>query len=293
MRCAAFGEVSDEETVLPRKVASVLLLTQGCLGGFREGKDKQEAEEAEMRFTLLAGLVTILAPVTPIQAQTSGAPRGFFDITMIGAQPTGEFGANVDQGWGLEFGARYRLDPAGLVSLRGSLGFINYGNETLEFCSVYSCRVGIDLDTRNNILFLGVGPEVAIQMGPIRPYARVAVGLGYFVTTSGLSGSDDWSGHSYASTNNYEDVVFQKRLGTGLGIRLSNGWRPVWLDIGADYHNNGMASYLREGDIVDQPDGSVVIYPQRSEANLWTFRVGVSIGFGREGGRRGDQRNGR
>jgi hypothetical protein len=52
------------------------------------------------------------------------------------------------------------------------------------------------------------------------------------------------------------------------------------LDLGADYHHNGTASYLREGDIVDQPDGSIVIYPRRTEANLWSFRLGVSVGLG-------------
>jgi hypothetical protein len=180
-----------------------------------------------------------------------------------------------------------------LLSVRGSLGFINYGSETLRFCSVYSCRVGMDLDTRNDILFLGVGPELGVQLGPIRPYARGSLGIGYFLTTSGLSGSDDWTGHSYANTNNFDDLVFQKRLGAGLGLRLSNGRRPVWLDIGADYHHNGTATYLREGDIVDQPDGSIVIYPRRTEANLWSFRVGVSVGLGGDGEYHGDEWHGR
>ena len=245
-----------------------------------------------MRVALIAVLVTILLAVADVEAQTSHGPRGYFDVTLVGAQPTGDFGLIVDEGWGLELGGRYELDSTGLLSVRGSLGFINYGNETLRFCSVYSCRVGMDLDTRNNILFFGVGPELAMQMGPIRPYARGSLGIGYFVTTSGLSGSDDWAGHSYANTNNFDDLVFQKRLGAGLGLRLSNGRRPVWLDLGADYHHNGMASYLREGDIVDQPDGSIVIYPRRTEANLWSFRVGVSIGIARDRGHDGDEWHG-
>ena len=242
---------------------------------------------------LMAGLVTIFTAVADVEAQTSRAPRGYFDVTLVGAQPTGDFGLIVDEGWGLELGGRYELDSTGLLSVRGSLGFINYGSETLRFCSVYSCRVGMDLDTRNNILFLGVGPELAMQMGPIRPYARGSLGIGYFVTTSGLSGSDDWTGHSYANTNNFDDLVFQKRLGAGLGLRLSNGRRPVWLDLGADYHHNGMASYLKEGDIVDQPDGSIVIYPRRTEANLWSFRLGVSIGIARDRGHHGGDGHGR
>ena len=232
-----------------------------------------------MRFALMAGLVTILATVSAVEAQTFPAPRWYVDGTVVGAQPTGEFGLNVDEGWGFEAGGRYELDPAGFVSVRASLGFINYGNETLRFCSVYGCRVGVDLDTRNNILFFGVGPELGIRMGPVRPYVRAAVGVGYFETTSGLSGDD--SGYTYASTNNFDDVVYQQRVGGGLGLRLSNGRHPVWLDFGADYHNNGIANYLREGDIVDQPDGSIVITPRRSEANLWSFRVGASVGIGR------------
>ena len=233
-----------------------------------------------MRYTLMAGLVTILSAVGIAEAQmpeAPPAPRGYFDVTLIGAQPKGDFGLIVDQGWGVELGGRYELDPDGLLSLRGSLGFINYGHERLRFCSVYSCRVGIDLDTQNNIVFFGVGPELAIQMGPLRPYARAALGIGYFVTTSGLSGDGEFD-PTFARTDNFDDLVLQRRLGAGLGLRLSNGRRPVWLDLGVDYHHNGMATYLREGDIVDRPDGSIVISPRRSEANLVTFRVGVSIG---------------
>ena len=84
-----------------------------------------------MSFLLMAGLITILAAVADVEAQTSRAPRGYFDVTFVGAQPTGDFELIVDEGWGFELGARYELDPAGVLSFRGSLGLINYGNETL------------------------------------------------------------------------------------------------------------------------------------------------------------------
>ena len=229
-----------------------------------------------MRFALMVSLVMILAPVPALEAQMRRPPRWHLDGALVGAQPTGEFGLIVDDGWGFELGGRYEL--VGLLSVRTSLGFINYGKETLRFCSAYSCRVGVDLNTWNNIFFFGVGPEFGVRMGPLRPYARAAVGLGYFQTTSGLSGDD--SDYTFASTDNWDDVVFQGRVGAGLGFQLSNGRKPVGLDFGADYHHNGLTTYLREGDIVDQPDGSIVISPRRSEANLWSFRLGVSIGLG-------------
>jgi len=231
-----------------------------------------------MRFALMAAVATILAAVPSVDAQGPRAPRWYVDGTLVGAQPTGDFGLIVDEGWGFELGGRYELDPAGLLSVRASLGFINYGSETLRFCSAYGCRVGVDLHTRNNIFFIGMGPELGIQIGPLRPYARAALGIGYFETTSGLSGDD--SGYTYANTSNFDDVVFQQRVGAGLGFRLANGRTPVLLDFGADYHHNGLANYLSEGDIVDQPSGGIIIFPRRSQANLWSFRVGASVGLG-------------
>ena len=88
-----------------------------------------------MRFALMAGFVMILAPVAAVEAQTSRAPRGFLDVAFVGAQPTGDFGLIVDEGWGVELGGRYELDSTGLLSVRASLGFINYGSEALRFCS--------------------------------------------------------------------------------------------------------------------------------------------------------------
>jgi hypothetical protein len=54
---------------------------------------------------------------------------------------------------------------------------------------------------------------------------------------------------------------------------------PVLLDIGATFHRNGEASYLRKGSITDNPDGTINVNPIRSEANFITYRFGVSIGI--------------
>ena len=57
-----------------------------------------------MRVALIAVLVTILLAVADVEAQTSHGPRGYFDVTLVGAQPTGDFGLIVDEGWGVELG---------------------------------------------------------------------------------------------------------------------------------------------------------------------------------------------
>jgi hypothetical protein len=60
----------------------------------------------------------------------------------------------------------------------------------------------------------------------------------------------------------------------------------VSLDLAARYHGNGEAEYLREGDIVVEPDGTVLFNPQRTETNLWTLMVGASVSIGPDPGPR-------
>ena len=50
-------------------------------------------------------------------------------------------------------------------------------------------------------------------------------------------------------------------------------------DLGFEKVDNQVANFLTEGDVVDQPDGSVLLYPNRSDADLMTFRLGVSFAF--------------
>ena len=55
----------------------------------------------------------------------------------------------------------------------------------------------------------------------------------------------------------------------------------VALDFGVRYHRNGTVRYLREGAIRTLPDGSISFVPIQSRADLLSFMVGVSVGFGR------------
>jgi opacity protein-like surface antigen len=232
----------------------------------------------------MAVMAALASAASGAQAQNNWeSPDAFVDLTFFGVEPVGEFARNVDGGWGLGIGGRFPMDSRGILSMRADAGFINYGHERFRQCSV-TCRVGLDVETNNNILFLGVGPELAAPLGPIRPYVGVEGGLGYFVTSSSIGGDRNYN--SFASSTNFDDAVFQWRGRGGIQFRLSGGRTPVFLDLGGEYHRNGIAEYLREGDIVDEPDGSVTLFTTRSEANLWTFRLGVSIGVG--GGGDGD-----
>lgn len=133
----------------------------------------------------------------------------------------------------------------------------------------------MNLTTSNDIFVGGLGPEIAWPGDRLRPYVYGTAGFAYFATTSSLEGTADRE--DFARTNNFTDGTFAWRAGTGIQIRITD--HPVWLDLGAERHWNGTVSYLREGDIIDEPDGSVTLRPRRSEADFVTFRLGVSVGI--------------
>lgn len=224
-----------------------------------------------------AALATSLF-VSPGAAQSDEPVRGFAGGDILIATPVGEFAENVGTGFGLGIHGRYTESETSLVSLRLDLGFLNYGNETIRICVTSPCRVTGDLTTSNNIIFGGLGPELGLVGGPIRVYGNVSGGLAYFATTSSVEGANN-QGDAFAESTNFDDLTFAWMSGGGIQLRTLVGHHPVLVDVGARYHGNGEAEYLRKGDIDDLPDGSVVINPQRSETNLWTFRIGVSVGI--------------
>lgn len=237
-----------------------------------------------------AGLavVMVLALAAPAEAQRRrddwdgrvAPPKAYVGLGIIGADPMGDFGELVDDGWGLELDGRFPMGGDGVLALRLDGGFIVYGHERRSLCfpPPIGCRIGADLNTTNTIAFAGIGPEVTVP-GRVSPYLNGSVGFSYFVTESSLSGLDD--NEDLFNTRNYSDFVTAARVGGGLRFQVGNTSKgPVQIDLGVTYHRNGVAEYLRKGDIIDYPDGSIEILPNRTEANLMVFRVGVAFGLG-------------
>lgn len=239
---------------------------------------------AFLGFAIAAAIAA--APLTPVSAQQRDAPvRGYVGGEILIATPVGAFAENVGTGFGLGVFGRYTLDARRIVSLRADVGFLNYGRETIRICVTQPCRVTGDLTTSNNIVFAGLGPELGANAGRVRAYVNGSVGFAYFATTSSVEGANN-DGDPFASSTNFDDMTFAWMTGGGLQLEAQVDRHPILIDVGARYHGNGEAEYLRKGDIEDLPDGSVLLNPRRSETNLWTFRVGASVGLRQDGGRR-------
>lgn len=235
----------------------------------------------------LAALTLLLLP-SIASAQRPSYERDSFDRPTRGhvgasfsyGRPVGDFLSYVDQGFGFDAFFRWNADPQGILSFKIDGGLLVYGRETFRvpLSGTIGGRILVDLTTSNNIVWMGLGPQLTLPAGFIRPYANAGIGFSYFFTESSVEGSNT-NNQPFASTTNYSDAAFRYGLGWGLLIPFQTN-RTEWaIDLGAIYHGNGQVRYLREGGIQDMPDGSIVINPIQSDANLLTYRLGFTIGI--------------
>jgi hypothetical protein len=202
--------------------------------------------------------------------------RWFGSFSLAVAQPLGEFDDYIGIGGGLAGGVMYQLSANGPFAIRGDFGYILYGSEKKRIHPFP--RLEGDITTNNSIVFAGIGPQLMVPDGLVRPYVGGSVGLAYFFTQSSLDGITTGS-ESILETTNFDDVTFAYTGSAGVYIPLRRGLKPISLDIGARYHGNGRARYLREGSIQDNPDNSITIDPIESETNLLTWHLGIAVGF--------------
>jgi hypothetical protein len=226
-------------------------------------------------FVLLTALLASEAVAQEYRGQRE-VKRSLLGISGVLARPVGEFQDFVDWGGGIDLYGVVNLSRRSPLGIRFDGSLLVYGHESFRRPLSHTVpRVTVDVDTDNLIASLGVGPQLTLGHGAIRPYLYGTVGFSYFATVSSASGTADFHG---MSSTNFDDVTEALTAGGGLLLRLTNGGNPVSLDLSAQSVYHGEADYLREGSVVDSPDGTVSYIAIRSEANLVTFRLGVSIG---------------
>ncbi len=206
-----------------------------------------------------------------------GEAFGYLNLAV----PVGDFGSHVDLGGGTGFGAVLFLGENRLAGLRAEGGFLIYGTATdwRPFSRTVP-EVQVRVQTNNSIFTGGLGPQVYLGTGPIRPYIYGTVGFAYFATSTSISG--EYQDEEIASTTNFDDFQLSLTGGGGLSVEVRGGQNPISLDLSASYQHNGLTEYLTGGDanIRTTRGGGVLVDPIESDANLMTYRVGVSVGLG-------------
>lgn len=232
---------------------------------------------------LAAGAVALVGLALPERAaaQWDDAKGELFGYLDLGV-PVGDFRSNLDNlGGGAGVGGVLFLGENRLAGLRAEGSFLIYGAErwTVPFSSTVSF-VDLEQQTTNAILTAGLGPQVYMGTGPIRPYIYGTVGFSAFVTSTSVSGQ--YEDEAIATTTNHDDFRLAFTGGGGLSVRIRDGQNPLSLDLSASYKHNGVTEYLANGadNLERLRGGRWRANPIVGEANLMTYRVGISVGVG-------------
>jgi hypothetical protein len=240
-----------------------------------------------MRCLVLSVLLSA-ASITAAHAQVFDSRLGPSRFQVGGdfvvSQPKGDLASNIGNGYGFNGTGMFRLDPKGFLSLRADVGGVQYGREHFDIAPYETTgRIALDLETTNNIAWGAIGGHLQIPDGWFRPYANASIAYTHFSTESSLTGSDD--DYEYATTTNHSDGSRAWIFGGGVVIPFGNKYALGGLNLGARYYYGGEATYLNEGDIIDNPDQSVTLNLRRSKTDLVLWQVGVSFVLPRGSGR--------
>ncbi len=230
---------------------------------------------------MLAPMALLASPLSAQYLREVGdapAPKTLVGINLQLGAPQGEFRNFVGTGFGLGGNITFFLDRGRHAGLRVWGSWIEYGRTT-ERVPLSPTLPGLDVDltTSNDILSFGVGPEIELSTGRLRPYVHGAVGLSDFVTTTSVEGTNN--SNPFASTTNFNDWTFAWYGGGGLMYLVSNKSNPVYIDAGVRYQGHGLTHYLREGSIQSNGSGGVILRPVESHTDLLIIHLGVQVGI--------------
>lgn len=190
----------------------------------------------------------------PLAGQEVGSRQDF------GWSLGGGFGASVllgdvfDVGLGVDVNATWARGWAGRLGMRGSLGLM---------------KLGADAGADNLLFHALLGPRVAVELGPVAPWAHPVVGVVGTRWDRGPGPDPDAPDLSRTGTS----ATWGLGLEGGLAIRLTGGGAPVALELGGRIVDFGELTFARSS--VVGPDAI------RRDSSVRTLRAGLSVGLGR------------
>lgn len=230
----------------------------------------------QSKAVFLLSTACIFASAIPAAAQiVYNAPKlpGRFTVgaDFAVSQPKGEFANNVPTGYGFDLNGLFKLDPKGWIGIRADAGGVRYGHEHIDLGFFSGIELGLNTD--NRIEFGALGLQFQFPDGWLRPYANASYAGVHFTTESCVSNPDGLVQDQCHS--NHGDWAGAGVFGGGFVIPFGSKSFGA-LNLGARYHYGAKATYLRKGDIIDNPDGSVTLNVRSSKTDLVLWQIGFS-----------------
>ncbi len=234
-----------------------------------------------LRSPLITAVVATVACTVgymPLQGQSSDTPlTGAVSagVTLNVTQPRGAFDETTGVGFGLSGNVLFRLDENSILNFRADVAYQNYGNvrQRVPLSPNLGNLIRVDLNTTNNIATFLVGPQLLGPTGAFTPYASALGGFSAFWTTSSVEGTNEQQ--PFASTTNSSDFAWAYGGATGAYIRVSNGARPIRLDLGVRYLRHDDVTYLTADEVRNSFEEQRNVRPLRSRADYFTYYAGV------------------
>ena len=233
------------------------------------------------RNRILVALALVVAPLTA-HAQS----RFTAGIAGVYGQPLGQFGQNVRRGFGLDGFGTLGIDPRGIISLRGEIGYIRYNRKSEYFLVNTGFGLAeLESETTSGVLTMGAGPQLMLPEGPIRPYIGGTVGFARFATNTSVNVPSDQTNTGqkesiYDETVSSDFILSLAAVG-GLAFQLNFLGRGILADLGVRWHRNGEAEYVSSEGVFYSGTGQPSITATRSDADFLVYRLGIVIPIGR------------
>ena len=233
------------------------------------------------RIRIVAALGLLLLPLT-----AQGQTRYTVGVAGLYGQPLGPFADNVRHGFGLDGMGTAGLDSRGILSLKAELGWIRLDSKSEPFIVNTGFEfLELESETTSGVLMLGVGPQLAVPFGPIRPYVGGSVGFARFATTTAIKLSADQSNTGQEETLDDQtvssDFILSLTGSGGIRFELPFFGRGILGDLGVRWHRNGEAEYVSSEGVVYNGSGVPTITATRSDADYLVYRLGIVIPLGR------------
>ena len=145
-------------------------------------------------------------------------PQGEFFFHGTVGVPVGEFGRHVDLGGGGGFGGVLFLNRDRMVALRAEGNFLIYGSEAYDAPLSTTIPVDVTVRTTNSILSAGMGPQIYILTGALRPYIFGTFGFSYFLTETSVRGRG--AEEPLTSRIDFDDFIMALNAGGGLSTEV-------------------------------------------------------------------------
>lgn len=237
------------------------------------------------RFTTLACVLTAAAiaaaPMTlSAQRDTNrGAPsgRGSIGIHLQLSEPTGDFGRNSGNGFGVGAYVLTRVDRHALLHWRVDASLLTYGNSLRRIpLAGTGGLVQLNLRTSNNIVSLVTGPQLLGPTGLFTPYATALGGFSVFWTSSSVEGTANQR-EPFATTTNSSDAEWAYGGAVGSYIRVTQGRTPVRIDLGARLLRHDDVRYLNDDRVREAYNNDRPPVPLRGRADFITYYLGANV----------------